>query len=72
MGNTDNAVMAQVMVALYVYLIPADLKFQGRISQSLQQMSRLMHLNIFAKYDLIELFKPPPNPAIASPQLGLL
>lgn len=72
MGNTDNAVMAQVMVALCVYLIPADLKFQGRISQGLQQMSRLMHLNIFAKRDLIELFKPPPNPAIASPQLGLL
>jgi putative transposase len=71
-GNTDNAVMTQVMVALCVYLILAYLKFQARISQSLQQMSRLIHLNLFAKRDLIQLFKPPPDQNIESPQLALL
>lgn len=71
-GNTDNAVMTQVMVTLCVYLILAYLKFQAKIGQSLQQMSRLIHLNLFAKRDLIQLFKPPPDREIVSPQLGLI
>ena len=71
-GNTDNAVMTQVFVALCVYLILAYLKFQSRISHSLQQMSRLIHLNLFAKRSLIELFKPPPDPTTHSPQMALL
>ncbi|MEJ1421460.1 MAG: transposase, partial [Candidatus Sedimenticola sp. (ex Thyasira tokunagai)] len=72
LGNTDNAVMTQVFVALCVYLILAYLKFQAKISQSLQQMSRLIHLNLFAKRDLIQLFKPPPELSEASPQLRLV
>ncbi len=72
MGNSDNAVMTQVMIALCVYLILAYLKFQSRIAQSLQQISRLIHLNLFARRDLIQLFKPPPDPGIVSPQLGLI
>lgn len=71
-GNTDNAVMTQVMIALCVYLILAYLKFQSRITQSLQQINRLIHLNLFARRGLIELFKPPPDPGIATPQLGLI
>lgn len=71
-GNTDNAVMTQVFVALCVYLILAYLKFQSRIGHSLQQMSRLIHLNLFARRDLIELFKPPPDLIYRSPQLGLI
>lgn len=71
-GNTDNAVMTQVFVALCVYLILAYLKFQAGVSQSLQQMSRLIHLNLFAKRDLIELFKPPPKLINHSPQLELV
>ncbi len=71
-GNSDNAVMTQVFVALCVYLILAYLKFQARIGHSLQQMSRLIHLNLFSRRDLIELFKPPPDPIYRSPQLGLI
>lgn len=72
MGNTDNAVMTQVMIALCVYLLLAYLKFQSRITHSLQQISRLIHLNLFARRALIELFRPPPDPLVASPQLALL
>lgn len=71
-GNTDNAVMTQVFVALCVYLILSYLKFQARISQSLQQMTRLIHLNLFAKRDLIQLFKPPPDLTPVTPQLELI
>ena len=71
-GNTDNAVMTQVFVALCIYLILAYLKFQGRISQSLQQMSRIIHINLFARRDLMALFKPPPDLVFKTPQLALL
>lgn len=71
-GNTDNAVMTQVFVALCVYLILAYLKFQGRIRQSLQQMSRIIHINLFARRDLMALFKPPPDRRLTPPQLALL
>ena len=72
LGNSDNAVLTQVMIALCVYLILAYIKFQSGIVQSLQQISRLIHLNLFARRDLIALFKPPPKPNITSPQLGLI
>ena len=70
--NTDNAVMTQVFVALCVYLILAYLKFQGRIGHSLQQMSRLIHINLFARRDFMALFKPPPDCISTTPQLALL
>ncbi len=68
----DNAVMTQVMVALCTYQILEFLKFQGRISQSLQQISRLIHVNLFAIRDLMALFKPPPNSTFMSKQMRLL
>jgi len=71
-GNSDNAVMTQVMIALCTYLILAFIKFQSKITQSLQQMIRLIQTNLFAKRCLVELFKPPPKRINASPQMRLL
>ena len=71
-GNTDNAVMTQIMIALCTYLILAFIKFQSKLSQSLQQMVRLIQTNIFAKRSLIELFKPPPDNNIPSAQMSFL
>jgi putative transposase len=72
LGNTDNAVMTQVMVALCIYLILAYLKCQARAGQSLQQISRLIHVNLFARRDLMALLKPPPEPDIPSQQWVLI
>ena len=58
-GNTDNAVMTQVMIALCTYLILAFIKFQSKFKQSLQEIARLIQTNLFAKRCLIELFRPP-------------
>jgi len=71
-GHNDNAVMTQVMVAMCVYLILAYLKFQSRIGLSLQQMTRLIHLNLFARRDLMALFDPPKKEDDDSPQWVLL
>jgi len=71
-GNTDNAVMTQIMVALCTYLILAFIKFQSKFKQSLQQMIRLIETNLFAKRGLVELFTPPPDKKLRSPQMSLL
>jgi putative transposase len=70
-GNTDNAVKTQVMVALCVHLILAYMKFVSGITQSLQQISRLIQTNLFAKRSLIELFNPPPDASGNTPQMSL-
>ncbi|GAA6138190.1 IS4-like element ISGsu1 family transposase [Arenicella sp. 4NH20-0111] len=71
LGNKDNAVMTQIMMAMCTYLILAFIKFQSKFKQSLQQMVRLIQTNLFAKRSLIELFNPPP-PVRRSPQMSLL
>jgi len=70
-GHSDNAVMTQVLVALCIYLILAFLKFESGLKQSLQQIIRLLQVNLFVKRPLIELFKPPPDPLESSPQIAL-
>jgi len=72
LGNNDNAVMTQVMIALCVYLILAYLKFQSRIQISLQQITRLIHVNLFIKRDLIDLLKPLKEPDRPTEQWRLL
>lgn len=72
LGNNDNAVITQVMIALCLYLILSFLKFQSRIAFSLQQMSRLIHVNLFARRSLIDLLKPPKVPDKTDLQPSLL
>ena len=63
-GNSPNAVMTQIYVALITYLLLCLLKFFSRITQSIQNMLRVFQLNLFRKCALRELFEPPPiNPA---------
>lgn len=72
LGNSKNAVLTQVLAALCVYLLVAFMKFQSRLAQSMQQITRLLHTNLFSKRDLIGLFQkinpdknPPPQMMLA-------
>ena len=60
-----------MMVVLCVYLILAYFKFQARAEQSVQQITRLIHVNLFARRNLIDLFRPPPKINEMPKQLGL-
>lgn len=76
-GASENAVLTQLWIALCVYLVLAWLKFMSKIGQSMQQILRLLQLNLFERRDLVELFKPPKveliKPKIGpNPQLALL
>jgi len=59
LGTSLNAVLTQIWIALCVYLFLAFLKFKARVGISMQQMLRLLQLNLFERRNLIELFKPP-------------
>ena len=59
LGTSRNAVMTQIWIVLCAYLLLAYLKFQSKISRSMQQILRLLQLNLFERRDFMELFKPP-------------
>lgn len=74
LGVSQNAVMTQVLVALCLYLLLAYLKFQSRLSKSLQQILRLLQINLFIRRPLLALLSPvqphpPPQPQL---RLGLV
>jgi len=64
LGTSRNAVLTQIWIALIVYLLLAFLKFKAKLGVSMQQMLRVLQLNLFERRDFIDLFKPP------SPQLA--
>jgi putative transposase len=56
-GTSKNAVMTQIWIALCVYLLLAFLKFQSKLNKSMQQILRLLQLNLFEKRDLMALLR---------------
>ena len=65
LGNSKNAVLTQVLAALCVYLLIAFMKFQSKLTQSMQQITRLLHTNLLSKRALMDLFlklKPDKHP----------
>ena len=71
LGNTENAVKTQIFAALCTYLIVAYIKFQGRVTQSFQQILRLIQVNAFSKVALAKLLNPPDNREDYSGQIRL-
>ena len=73
-GTSKNAVMTQIWVAMCAYLMIVFLKFQFGMTKSMQQILRLLQLNLFDKRDLLMLLKvyPLPDGAPNSSQMALL
>lgn len=58
-GNSENAVMSQIYAALIVYLLLCYTKFLCNLSVTLQNLMRILQLNLFRTCPLQELFEPP-------------
>ena len=73
-GTSKNAVMTQIWIAMCVYLLLAFIKFQSKLKKSMQQILRLLHLNLFEKRDLMALLRgdPPLDRKTAINQMALL
>lgn len=55
LGTSVNAVMSQIWVVMIYYLLLAYIKFQGRYSYSLLELSRMIKTTIFDRMDLLDL-----------------
>ncbi|MCU7795575.1 MAG: IS4 family transposase [Candidatus Thiodiazotropha sp. (ex Myrtea spinifera)] len=73
-GTSKNAVMTQIWIALCVYLLLAFIKFQSNLKKSMQQILRLLQLNLFEKQELLALLRgdPPHDKNITSKQMTLI
>ena len=71
LGTSKNAVLTQIWIALCVYLLLAFLKFKAKIDLSMQQMLRLLQLNLFERRDLLALLKPPEIQLVECRQFSL-
>ena len=56
-GTSKNAVMTQIGIVMCVYLLLSYIKFLHKIPPSLQQILRLLQLNLFERRDLLKLLK---------------
>jgi putative transposase len=59
-GTSKNAVMTQIWIAMCIYLLIAFIKFQSKLRKSMQQILRLLQLNLFEKRDLMALLRGEP------------
>jgi hypothetical protein len=66
--------MTQIWIALCMYLLLAFVKFQSKLNKSMQQILRLLQLNLFEKRHLLALLRgdPPIDQLEPSGQLVLL
>jgi hypothetical protein len=66
--------MTQIWIALCMYLLLAFIKFQSKLNKSMQQILRLLQLNLFEKRDLLALLRgdPPIDQLDSSGQMVLL
>lgn len=59
-GTSKNAVMTQIWIAMCIYLLIAFIKFQSKLKRSMQQILRLLQVNLFEKRDLMALLRGDP------------
>jgi len=72
-GTSRNAVLTQIWIAMCVYLILAFIKLRSKLGKSLQQMVRLLQMNLFEKRDLMALLRgDPPDRVDVNPNQLLL
>jgi hypothetical protein len=72
LGTSRNAVLTQIWIALCVYLLLAYMKFRAKLDLSMQQMLRLLQLNLFERRDLMALLKPPKVQPVVCRQFSLI
>lgn len=70
-GNSRNAVLTQVWIALCAWLLLWFVKAISKTGWSLQGLMRVLQMNVFTKRDLLELARGTPPPELSSrAQLG--
>lgn len=72
LGTSRNAVLTQIWVAMCMYLLIAYLQFMSKLGLGMQQILRLLQLNLFERRDLMALLRgDPPEPTTSPLQARL-
>ena len=72
LGTSRNAVLTQIWVAMCMYLLLAYIKFMSTLGLGMQQILRLLQLNLFERRDLQSLLRgDPPEPKSSPMQTRL-
>ncbi|TNG00080.1 MAG: IS4 family transposase, partial [Gammaproteobacteria bacterium] len=72
LGTSRNAVLTQIWVAMCMYLLLAYIRFTSKLGLGMQQILRLLQLNLFDRRDLNALLRgDPPEPLISPLQTRL-
>ena len=72
LGTSRNAVMTQIWVAMCMYLLLAYIRFMSKLGLGMQQILRLLQLNLFDRRDLNALLRgDPPEPQVSPLQTRL-
>ena len=72
LGTSRNAVMTQIWVAMCMYLLLTYIRFMSKLGLGMQQILRLLQLNLFDRRDLNALLRgDPPEPQISPLQTWL-
>ena len=73
LDTSKKAVLTQIWIAISVYLIFCWIKLKNKFFLSLQQMLRLLQLDLFERRDILKLLRSNPEkpPAIPDYQLSL-
>ena len=70
--TSKTAVLTQIYIAICTYLLLVWIKFNSGIDRSLQQMIRLLQLNLFDRHDFPLLLRgDPPEPPDGPQQMRL-
>lgn len=71
-GNSENALMTQIWIALITYLLLAFLKMSRGLEISLTSMRRLIRITLFERRNLAEIMvAKPPGPCLRNTMLQL-
>ena len=71
-GNSRNAVLTQIWIALTTYLLLSYLKFISKTGWSEQRILRVLQVNLFSKAVLMDLIKTiPPVDKTSPPQMRM-
>jgi hypothetical protein len=71
LGISRNAVIIQIMAALIACMLMRIATLRAKTSLGLQAVARLMPAMLLARRHIGDVFKPPPKPSHACPQLSL-
>ena len=73
-GNSKNAIMTQIWIALCTCLMLAYIKFSAKLEWPLQKIIRILQLNLFIRRDLLSLLRgePPLDTSQNNNQLVLI